>query len=168
MEDMDKAVKHVYELASFAKLDSEADTKRRADDKLLALIGSSEESTTKFPCYQFPPVDSQFFGRAKELKSIKDALAPDNERNALRSFAIYGLGGIGKSTLALAYAEQCKREDIYDAVFWVRSENLADLRDSFTDIALRLELFRASDNADSDSNVILVKNWLGKTGTSGT
>jgi len=48
-------------------------------------------------------------------------------------------------------------------IFWVYSETQADLRDSFTEIALRLKLPRASRSADKENNVMLVRNWLDTT-----
>lgn len=163
MEEMDNAVKHVYELASFANREDEVDKKKQVDSDVLSLIGIDDQSSTKFPCYDFPPSESEFIGREDELDTIDRYLDPALTLKTLQSFTISGIGGMGKTSLALAYAMRCKSRDVYDAIFLVRSQTAADLRNLFTQIALRLELFRASENADSDSNVILVKNWLGKT-----
>lgn len=75
------------------------------------------------------------------------------------SLAIHGLGGVGKSTIALRYAEQKLRQEDLDALFWVHSEKLVSIRQSFTDIAMRLRLADAKQG-DHNENHALVLNWL--------
>jgi hypothetical protein len=60
--------------------------------------------------------------------------------------------------IALEYARMQRR--FYDAVFWVQAETAGSLRQSFTDIALALELQGADKNATFDENIVRVLRWL--------
>jgi tetratricopeptide (TPR) repeat protein len=71
--------------------------------------------------------------------------------------AISGLGGIGKTQTAVAYAYR-HRED-YQAVFWVRAATELDLRTGFVEIARVLNL-PEKDAQDQDETVRAVKRWL--------
>lgn len=80
-------------------------------------------------------------------------------RSILRSLALAGLAGVGKSSVALRYAETRLRKDELDAMFWVHIEKLVTIRQSFTDIAMRFKLPDARPK-DHDENPALVLNWL--------
>jgi hypothetical protein len=51
----------------------------------------------------------------------------------------------------------------YDAVFWVQCETSVAIRQSFTDIAVALELPGAVKDGHHEENLMLVKEWLKKT-----
>lgn len=102
------------------------------------------------------------------MKAIKNHLIESEKTNDLRSFAIYGLGGVGKTSLALNFAHYCRENKKYDAIFWLNGETSVALRQFFTDIAYCLEHIRPGMNEYQESNVLLVQNWLGKTSESTT
>lgn len=81
------------------------------------------------------------------------------KEKSIQSLALWGLGGVGKSCVALRYAEAKVRDGELDAMFWIRSEKDVTIRQSFTDIAMKLKLADASP-ADHDENKNLVLNWL--------
>ena len=60
-----------------------------------------------------------FTGREAEMNRLHEALhpAPSAQRSAVRAWAITGLGGLGKTTLANEYA--CRFERLYRQVLWV-------------------------------------------------
>jgi hypothetical protein len=60
--------------------------------------------------------------------------------------------------IALEYARMQRK--FYDAVFWIQAETSGSLRQSFTDIALALELPGADKNATFDENIVRVLRWL--------
>ena len=78
----------------------------------------------------------------------------------LRSLALHGLGGVGKSHVALKYAHA--QSHALDAVLWVHSETPAALEQSFTNIAMRLTLPDASPQKHEE-NRIMVLTWLQQT-----
>ena len=52
--------------------------------------------------------------------------------------AIYGLGGIGKTEIAVEYAHRYAAD--YDIVWWVRAEHPDRVRDSFVKLGRQLNL----------------------------
>lgn len=85
---------------------------------------------------------------------------------AIRTFrfaALYGMGGVGKSTVAFTYIKKKFEEQTYDAVLWANGEKSISLRQSFTDIALRLKLLGAQFQ-NHDENLVLVQDWFQSTG----
>ncbi|KAF1844988.1 Tetratricopeptide-like helical [Cucurbitaria berberidis CBS 394.84] len=93
---------------------------------------------------------------------MEDLLKQGNSEQSFRSLAIYGLGGVGKSTVALKYARAKFELAELDAVFWVYSETSNSIKQSFTDIALRLRL-PGVDTGNHDENRLLVLYWLQQT-----
>jgi hypothetical protein len=80
-----------------------------------------------------------------------------------RSLALYGIGGVGKSSVALRYAETRIHRKELDAMFWIAGEKDVTIRQSFTNIAVRLKLPGAQPK-DHDQNRTLVLDWLQNTG----
>ncbi len=90
---------------------------------------------------------------------MEDHFNQVDPNQSFRSLAIYGLGGVGKSSVALRFAEAKFQKGELDALFWVYSEKLVTIRQSFTDIAMRLKLPDARAG-DHEENLALVLNWL--------
>ncbi|KAM0511972.1 hypothetical protein ACHAPE_009328 [Trichoderma viride] len=99
-----------------------------------------------------------FFGRESTFEKIDQVLGRDGS-TAFRSIALFGRGGVGKSSIAARYIERKMEENKYDAVLWVYGETTASLRQSFTDMALRLKLPGAQPNLHNE-NLQLVQNWF--------
>lgn len=83
--------------------------------------------------------------------------------SSLRSLALYGMGGVGKSHVAMKYLEKKQVAKDFDAIFWINAENPISIQQSFTDIALRLKL-PDTGRATHDENRMIVKGWLQQTG----
>ena len=80
-----------------------------------------------------------FTGREELLASLNQRLA-DRRRASLS-----GLGGVGKTQLALEYATR-HRYEYDDGVFWVNAETLGSLTNSFAQITSVLNLTPATSN----------------------
>ena len=104
--------------------------------------------------------NTRFFGRTETLNLIATRFRPDRTSSFQpMSMALYGLGGVGKSAIALEYAY--RRLEDYDAIFWVFSETKSRMAQSFTNIAVKLRLDEAHKNSqDHAKNRHLVQNWL--------
>ena len=108
------------------------------------------------------PVD-HFVGRSDELAAIHKELQHDGSRNTV---VVHGLGGIGKTQLALAYAKRHKDE--YSAVFWVNSKSEETLRQGCAAAVRRIyreypslvHLKTIAEGGDLDNAVEAVKQWL--------
>src|SRR3984957_8348169 len=87
---------------------------------------SVERSDPHLPCHMMPPHSRNraFFGRSKVLQSIRSTLwppaevevGPGSNETTLRTFALCGPGGIGKTQVATEFVYTSK--DQYDAIFW--------------------------------------------------
>lgn len=110
------------------------------------------------------PEIAQFVGRKEELNKIKEAFQGVESRRKV--VLLHGLGGIGKTQLAVAFAKEQK--DAYSAVFWLNGKNEDTLRQSFAGMAKRLYnehpssalLRTAAEEKDVDQVVVVIKQWL--------
>src|SRR5262245_38350627 len=80
-----------------------------------------------------PPVDP-FVGRAEALDALHAALTARGA--GVVSQAVVGLGGVGKSELALQYADRHRRE--YRLVWWVNAEDRENVDTGLATLARQL------------------------------
>lgn len=126
----------------------------------------SPYETASLPCFIYPTSKTfRFFDRAEDIVQIDRFFnnGTPGVSQPFRSLTLHGIGGVGKSAVALRYAEtriHCKK---LDAMFWIASEKEVTIRQSFTDIAMRLKL-PGAEIKDHDQNRTLVLDWLQKTG----
>jgi len=105
LNEMNRLVDVVYKLASLTKLETEAKINRQNNADIINMISkdSNETARAAFPCYYGFHVDPNFLGRRKELDEIRLHLEPTRNVD-FRSFVIHGIGGMGRSALACAFA----------------------------------------------------------------
>lgn len=105
-------------------------------------------------------------GREAILEQMAVALLPSqtkfvsSESEDLKRFALCGLGGVGKTEIAVEFT--LRHKDKYDAIFWIRADEAQKMDSRFSQIAVQLGLEPA---AESTSHVVsreLVKGWLSK------
>ena len=89
-------------------------------------------------------VPMHFMGRDDALAAIWSALARHEGRVAIT--ALHGLRGVGKTTLAAAYAER-HRED-YRATWWIRAQVETTMRADLIALGIRLGWFGADDKEE--------------------
>src|SRR5262249_24568025 len=99
-----------------------------------------------------PRLTPRFVGRVTVLAELGDLLNRD------RAVAITGLGGVGKTQLALAYIERFGAR-YGDHIFWLPAQDLDTLDRRYADIAVRLHL-PGCDTANQDYVVHAVRTWL--------
>lgn len=112
------------------------------------------------PCSRNP----HFEGRAEELQTISEALnAPQTMTAASheRAVVVYGLGGMGKTEIALEYAHRATV--LFDAVLWVTAETEQKAETSFSEIAAALNTIQPEQNVRAKDQVL---GWLKTTATS--
>jgi hypothetical protein len=74
-----------------------------------------------------------FTGRKDLLEKLHEALASGERAAFTQTSAITGLGGVGKTQLALEYSYH--HADEYQVVWWVRSEEPATLAADYAGLA---------------------------------
>lgn len=77
-----------------------------------------------------------------------------------RLFALCGMGGIGKTDLAVEYAHS--RRDKFAAIFWLEAGGVSQLASDFGRIASHLRLQTAEENKSLESSIEIAKAWLTK------
>ncbi|PTU24355.1 hypothetical protein P175DRAFT_029696 [Aspergillus ochraceoroseus IBT 24754] len=120
----------------------------------------------KLPSYIMGPHTPvpEFCGREDVLQQVRSALCSTNELgrfgplSGLRTFAIYGAGGMGKTQVAVTFAYECKARKEFDAIFWIQASDTGKLAKSFADIALKLGL--EDNSGDQVVSRDLVLEWL--------
>lgn len=85
-------------------------------------------------------VETQHFvARRAELQEIQKNLSSDGRR---RCVVLHGLGGIGKTQLALAYA--LRQSENYSAIFWLNAKDEDSIKSSFARTAKQIHREHAS------------------------
>jgi tetratricopeptide (TPR) repeat protein len=79
-------------------------------------------------------VPTHFMGRDEALLDIEAALKRDQGRVAIT--ALHGLRGVGKTTLAAAYADRHRGD--YQATWWIRAQTEASMRADLVALGIRL------------------------------
>lgn len=81
---------------------------------------------------------------------------------------LHGLGGIGKTQLAVEYYYQHRDLDEYDACFWIEAEHDWTMASSFAKIAEKLGLLKSTDENGHEEQSKAIeesRTWLQTTGT---
>ena len=89
-----------------------------------------------------PARNADFTGRGATLELLRDKLAGGGVAVVLAQ-ALYGLGGVGKTQLALEYAHRFMAD--YDLVWWVPSERAEEISLSLAELARKMGL-KVGDN----------------------
>jgi len=92
-----------------------------------------------------PPRNPHFTGREELLAELHEQLREVRETAVLPQ-ALRGMGGVGKSQLAIEYVHRYSR--VYNLVWWISAEQTAQILTALTDLAQRLKL-----EASTEANV---------------
>lgn len=159
MKKLRSYARRVDEAADMARLSREKQTA-----ETLATIQGLQKlkiSNAKLPCYCIPyGLNLRFFGRPDEVKRMKTVLDPVDPRTQMRVLAIHGLGGVGKTQLALHYANTSLK--VYDVIAWISTENQIKLVQALSSLAVKLGLVENGAQDDYQS-VQTVRDWLNTT-----
>ncbi|KAF4631443.1 hypothetical protein G7Y89_g6691 [Cudoniella acicularis] len=98
-----------------------------------------------------------FVGREAVFRELRENLAP-SQNVGIREAALCGLGGVGKSQIALEYAYRLNDSDPEMSVFWVHAANLQRFEQEYRAIAQRFEL-PGRDDPQIDT-LQLVRDWF--------
>src|SRR5579859_773506 len=112
------------------------------------------------PTYFVAPIWCQknvhFTGRKAALKLVREKLC--NEKYSHR-LALHGLGGVGKTQLAIEYVFSFKHE--YNGMYWITAVDKNEILSGFRAIALATGCVR-TDDVSLDDIAKAVLQWLRK------
>jgi hypothetical protein len=86
--------------------------------------------------WKVPPRNPRFTGRDGMLTELRQRLRADEPTLVVQ--ALYGLGGVGKTQLAIEYAHRFAAD--YDLVWWIDAEQPVLIPDQLAALAARLDL----------------------------
>jgi hypothetical protein len=113
------------------------------------------------------PVVNKFVDRPSDITELEQALLPQRQYRRQKVFVLYGLGGIGKTQLAVEFARRHHRK--FSSVFWLDGRTEDSLKQSIATCANRIpegqiaassRTYSATSNGDIDAVVGDVMNWL--------
>ena len=130
-----------------------------SSNSLESSIHQSEERFHNLPRTQ----NALFHGREDLLARLESLLKPSDKSTSPNNVVLYGLGGVGKTQIALQYA--WSNITYYDTVLWVSAESSLKLAESYGALAHQLGV--PEDLRSSDQLRERLKNWLFLTSKAG-
>jgi tetratricopeptide (TPR) repeat protein len=105
--------------------------------------GPERPAAASFPgrrpaIFQVPPRNPHFTGRHELLHALRHQLADTSAGVVVQASAIHGLGGVGKTQLAIEYAHRYAAD--YELVWWLRAEQPTTIPNQLAALARRLGL----------------------------
>jgi hypothetical protein len=93
-----------------------------------------------------PPRNPDFAGRAALLEELHATLAGGGQAAVVQAATVHGLGGVGKTQLALEYAHRYAVD--YDVIWWVAAEQPVAIPGLLAGLARRLGIPQQADEAE--------------------
>lgn len=111
------------------------------------------------PSFRNPPTrrNPYFTGREGRLHTLHQLLSTGKQVALTQAISINGLGGIGKTQMALEYAYRYQRS--YHDILWAIADSPETLATSYTQLAASLQL-REKEEKDQTKVIEAVKLWL--------
>ncbi|CAK7200406.1 hypothetical protein SEUCBS139899_003101 [Sporothrix eucalyptigena] len=172
IENVQRLSRRVDEAADMIRLSKEVHTTETVSALMdMQRDGGSAAAgvkNAKLPCFSLPyGINLRFFERDSELQHLAQELDPPHDQDPaatpsnrrLRAIGIYGLGGVGKSQLALQYANTSMEK--YSVIAWLPSASEIKLTQSLSHLAVQLGLVEDADaSQDNAQSVNAVRDWL--------
>src|SRR5579862_8620871 len=99
-----------------------------------------------------------FTGREDLLVTIREELSKSKPKRWNHRIALHGLGGVGKTQLALEYAYSQKEN--YGGVYWISAVSQATLFSGFREIAKQTQCIANPEKLKPSDLAIQVLDWL--------
>jgi tetratricopeptide (TPR) repeat protein len=111
----------------------------------------AENAGPRFPGHglevtNLPPRNPDFSGRSTLLKELHETLTTGGAMAVVQAATVHGLGGVGKTQLALEYAHRYATD--YDVIWWVPAEQSVAIPGLLAGLARRLGVPEQGDQAE--------------------
>lgn len=117
----------------------------------LGVASEALDTTTDHICHYIPfPKNKRFVGRDSTLDALKQMLFT---RKECRKVALVGLGGIGKTQVALQLAYWTKDHRPEYSIFWVPAMSAASFEQAYVEMARKLPIQKDSEDEDPKESV---------------
>lgn len=165
--DFSHTIRRIKKLSSIVENEADLARMRIQDVKYQEVLEVMEhlkkskiQEEEDIRCYRLPSeLNSRFCGREDVLQAIEAALDPSVTTTCLKSLTLHGMGGVGKTQIALQYAN--KSHDRFNVILWVAAESSLSIGQSFLGIARDLGLIKNDEEIQDPAAAILrVKSWL--------
>ncbi|KAK3902317.1 P-loop containing nucleoside triphosphate hydrolase protein [Staphylotrichum tortipilum] len=92
------------------------------------------------------PQNRRFYGREEILAAVRKTLHPQEHSTGISMCTLYGLGGVGKTEIALEYARSCSEESVGYAIVWyIDAQSPTSIAISYSSIVRRLGLTTSTE-----------------------
>ncbi|ERF70439.1 hypothetical protein EPUS_04717 [Endocarpon pusillum Z07020] len=99
---------------------------------------SAEQEAQSEPIWHVPfSVVQEFIGRGEEIKILEKKLF---QPNGCPKVAVFGLGGVGKSRIALKLADNMKSQFPTSSIFWIQATNSLTFETDYFEIGKKLKI----------------------------
>lgn len=152
----------VDEVADMIRLSRET---RTADSvEVIQGMKKMKLANLNLPCYNIPyGLNLRFFGREDQIRNLRGLLDPSEDNPAMRVVAIHGLGGVGKTQVALHYANTSLK--LYEAIIWIPAETRIKIIQTISAFSVKLGLVDDTTEIDDYQAVQKFRDWLNSTET---
>ncbi|KAJ5697884.1 hypothetical protein N7488_011568 [Penicillium malachiteum] len=125
-----------------------------------------KQADPRIPCFMMETFvrHKDFYGRQDTLKALDSSFLPtkdllvSSQPDRIRVGTLCGMGGLRKTEVAIEYS--FSRQHLFDAVFWIRAEDLSKLEADIAQIAVRLGIVDPNEPDDKVINKGLAIEWL--------
>ncbi|KAI0104343.1 hypothetical protein GGR51DRAFT_522349 [Nemania sp. FL0031] len=124
------------------------------------LIKLNHQPEVQLPCLALPSMQNPLFhARQEVLEELRGNLNHSGQGRSLRTAALWGLGGVGKSQIALEFAHQHAAAGC-QIILWIACETESEIASSFNKAANQLQVPGLLPSNTPDQNQHLVLRFL--------
>ncbi|KAK0476513.1 hypothetical protein IW261DRAFT_1642335 [Armillaria novae-zelandiae] len=105
-------------------------------------------------------VSSLFIGRQEYFSKLEEYFTERKKPWKRRSFLLYGMGGIGKSQIALKFAQNKQQSKYYSIIFWIDATSESTIVQSLKDIQIKYDHILKNSLVSSAKNENRVLDWI--------
>lgn len=133
---------------------------QRFGEKVAASLGEDRTARSLGLCLKSAPTISaeDFVGRSVEIDAIHNILQPGAALREQRRAVLGGMGGIGKTQLAIAYARQY--QEIYSSTLWLNATSTATIFASVREACQPLISSEDLSKLDDEQALARLQEWL--------